>query len=49
MLELRGKAVADAHKAALNEKLEALKADGIVLTLGILLVANVCAFYGKNS
>lgn len=40
MLELRGKAVADAHKAALNEKLDALKADGIVLTLGILLVGN---------
>ncbi|MDY3973218.1 bifunctional 5,10-methylenetetrahydrofolate dehydrogenase/5,10-methenyltetrahydrofolate cyclohydrolase [uncultured Veillonella sp.] len=40
MLELRGKVVADAHKAKLNEKLEALKAQGIVLTLGILLVGD---------
>lgn len=40
MLELRGKAVADAHKAILNEKLAALKEKGIVLTLGILLVGD---------
>lgn len=40
MLELRGKAVADAHKAALNEKLQVLKEAGVVLTLGILLVGD---------
>lgn len=40
MMELRGKAVADAHKAVLNERLVALEAKGIVLTLGILLVGD---------
>jgi len=39
-MELRGKAVADAHKAVLNERLVALEAKGVVLTLGILLVGD---------
>lgn len=40
MMELRGKAVADAHKAVLNERLVALESKGTVLTLGILLVGD---------
>lgn len=40
MKELRGKAVADAHKAALAKKLEALAAKQVVITLGILLVGD---------
>lgn len=40
MIELRGKAVADAHKAVLSERLAELQAKGIVLGLGILLVGD---------
>lgn len=40
MIELRGKAVADAHKAVLSERLAELQAKGIVLSLGILLVGD---------
>lgn len=40
MKELRGKAVADAHKAALAKKLEDLAAKQVVITLGILLVGD---------
>lgn len=40
MIELCGKAVADAHKAVLSERLAELQAKGIVLSLGILLVGD---------
>lgn len=40
MIELRGKAVADAHKAVLSERLTELQAKGVVLSLGILLVGD---------
>ena len=40
MIELLGKPVAQARKAALQERMDALLARGVTLTLGILLVGN---------
>ena len=51
MIELRGKAVADAHKAILQEKVAAV--GNSVITMAVLLVgpwrSYVCYIYGKNS
>ena len=38
MIELRGKAVADVHKAALQDKLQTLATQGITLKMAVLLV-----------
>ena len=40
MIELLGKPVAQARKAVLQEKMDALLARGVTITLGILLVGN---------
>ena len=40
MIELLGKPVAQARKAALQERMDALLERGVTLTLGILLVGN---------
>lgn len=49
MLELRGKAVADAHKAILSAKLQALREKGITLGMAVLLVGHDkgAAMYAK--
>ena len=53
MIELRGKAVADAHKAVLQEKVAAV--GDSVITMAVLLVGEdhggsyVCYIYGKDS
>ena len=40
MIELLGKPVAQAHKAVLQENMQPLLAQGITITLGILLVGD---------
>ena len=53
MIELRGKAVADAHKAILQEKVAAV--GDSVITMAVLLVGEdhgahmYATFYGKDS
>ena len=53
MIELLGKPVAQARKAVLQEKMQALVDQGITITLGILLVGDDSAakmyvyFHGK--
>lgn len=53
MIELRGKAVADAHKAILQEKVAAV--GNSVITMAVLLVGEdhgahmYATFMGKNS
>ena len=53
MIELRGKAVADAHKAILQEKVAAV--GNSVITMAVLLVGDdhgahmYATFMGKNS